>query len=135
LPDDPVLFHRRSTYPGSRLPHVWLSKKLHPALISTIDIVGKGRFTLLTGIGGAAWLAAARSASAALDVPIEAYSIGVRQDYEDAYFDWARVRGVEDSGCVLVRPDRFVAWRCREVAPDAEVRLAGVMKSILAVGP
>lgn len=55
--------------------------------MSTQDITGKGRFTLLTGIGGIKWATAAKKASDALpgNVDIECYSIGYNfgqsQDY------------------------------------------------------
>jgi 2,4-dichlorophenol 6-monooxygenase len=29
----------------------------------------------------------------------------------DPYGEWAAVRGVASDGCVLIRPDRHVAWR------------------------
>ncbi|RDA90638.1 hypothetical protein CP533_6838 [Ophiocordyceps camponoti-saundersi (nom. inval.)] len=106
--EDPVLYYEPSTYPGSRLPHVWLNKACPTQPVSTIDVAGHGRFVLLTGIGGEAWKEAARRVSASLEVKIDAYSIGFRQDWEDVYFDWERLRGVSESGAVLVRPDRPV---------------------------
>lgn len=49
-----------------------------------------------------------------LDVEVECYSIGWKQDYEDMYFDWARRREVEedgvracDAGTPLPRGDRW----------------------------
>ncbi|KAF2179305.1 hypothetical protein K469DRAFT_799646 [Zopfia rhizophila CBS 207.26] len=131
---DPILYHIPSTRPGRRLPHTWLNSAIPSGLVSTIDLAGKGGFTLFTGIGGDAWKTAVAKLSSSLDVPIYAFSIGFGQDYEDAYFDWARVRGVEESGCLLIRPDRFVAWRCREMQGDvswAEDSLTRAMKAIL----
>lgn len=131
---NPVLFYQPTTYPGSRLPHVWLNKSVPEAAKSTIDIAGHGKFTILTGIGGDKWKTATRMVSCQLGVSIEAHSIGFRQDWEDVYFDWEGVRGVEESGAVLVRPDRFVAWRANSVL-DSETacvnKLSAVMKSIL----
>ena len=49
-----------------------------------------------------------------LGVGIKGYSIGLGQDWKDVYYDWEKVRGVAGSGCVLVRPDRFVAWRAAD---------------------
>lgn len=134
LAQDQDLIYNRSTYPGCRLPHVWLNKSIPTKPISTIDLAGHGAFTLLTGIGGDAWKAAALQVAQSLEVPIKAYSIGYRQDYEDFYFDWANIRQVDETGCVLVRPDRFVGWRCHEVLSDdaqCTTKLQRVMLSIL----
>ena len=131
---DPVLYYDANTYPGRRLPHVWLNKAMPTKPVSTIDLAGHGAFTLLTGIGGDAWKLAADNVARELGVRMRAYSIGFRQDWEDAYFDWERLRGVDESGAVLVRPDRFVAWRTIEVVGDSEAceaKLIVVMKSIL----
>lgn len=130
---DPVLYYQPNTYPGSRLPHAWLNTAIPSKLTSTIDLAGKGGFTLFTGIGGAAWKPAATKASETLSISVRVFSIGFRQDYEDAYFDWTRLRGVEESGCVLARPDRFVAWRCNEVVSNCDDLLLSVMKKILSL--
>ena len=58
-------------------------------------------------------------------------SIGPDCDYEDPFGDWARTRGVEDDGAVLVRPDQFVAWRSRDRAQDQAAVLSRVLGTIL----
>lgn len=121
------------TYPGKRLPHVWLNTRMPGKKFSTIDLAGHRRFCLLTGPGGEGWRAAAEKVGAALGVEIKVYSIGWKQDYEDVYFDWARRREVEEDGCVLARPDRFVAWRSKEMVPDAGAKLEKVMRKILSL--
>lgn len=131
---DPVLHYSPSTYPGCRLPHAWLNTKLPQKRISTIDLAGKGQFALLTGIGGEAWKMAAKAVEQELLVGIRAASIGFRQDWEDVYFDWARTRQVEESGAVLVRPDRVVAWRCPKTVGTEEActeKLRTVMRAVL----
>ncbi|EHA50554.1 hypothetical protein MCOR27_006153 [Pyricularia oryzae] len=134
---DVVLYHFPTTKPGRRLPHVWINTAVPADMVTTIDLSGKGGFSLFTGIGGdAAWKKAAAEVSELLGVPIRAYSIGIGLEYEDIYGDWARVRAVEESGCVLARPDRFVAWRCRELNRDggegwAKSKLETVMKAVL----
>ena len=102
MPEDAramALYHRQSTYPGSRLPHAWLSKAVtygpQAAQVSTQDLAGHGRFTLLTGIGGSAWAAAGAKASRALGVDIVTFSIGWGLDYEDRFFKSVERRGVD----------------------------------------
>lgn len=131
--DDPVATHLISTFPGRRLPHAWLNSRTPGQRLSTIDLAGHGRFCLLTGPGGREWKAAAKSISKALNVDIAAYSIGWKQDYEDIYFDWAKKRQVEEDGCVLIRPDRFVAWRSQTMHSNCCSKLDKVMRSILSV--
>ncbi|KIW19382.1 hypothetical protein PV08_03677 [Exophiala spinifera] len=128
---DPLEHYHATTYPGARLPHVWLSNTIPSKALSTLDLAGKGSFCLFTGIGGQGWKDAAEKVSAELYVPLTAYSLGWRQDYEDRYLDWAKVRDVEESGCVLVRPDYFVAWRSEKWEQDGEEKLRTVLKSIL----
>lgn len=131
LPDDPVLYHKITTYPGSRLPHAWLNTRIPRERFSTIDIVGHGNFTLLTGVSGEKWRTAAQIAAKSLSITLPVYSIGWGQDYEDVYFDWSRRREVRDDGCILVRPDRYVAWRSMGTLDDCNSKLVAVLKSIL----
>jgi len=133
LEGDAILDYHKTTYPGARVPHAWLNTAVPKRPISTIDLCGKGRFTILTGIGGQAWREAAAEATKALRVPVEVFSIGFRQDYEDVYFEWEQLRGVEENGCVLVRPDRFVAWRCKERLDDCTEKLVSVICKVLSV--
>ncbi|KAI6826123.1 hypothetical protein KC332_g8801 [Hortaea werneckii] len=131
-PSDPVLQYQLSTYPGSRLPHAWLNKRSPAkAPISTIDLAGHGSFCLLTGIGGDAWKEAVEEARSTLSVPINAYSVGWKQDWEDVYGDWARRREIEEDGCVLLRPDRTVCWRSMGMRHDCKEALLKVVDSVL----
>ncbi|CAK7222028.1 hypothetical protein SBRCBS47491_004728 [Sporothrix bragantina] len=131
-PADPILYHRSSTFPGSRLPHAWLIHRLpRPQHTSTLDLAGHGVFTLLTGIGGDRWKAAASAVGTQLGITIVAYSIGWGQDYEDVYRDWNRKREVAEPGCVLVRPDRYICWRSMDLVDDCEARLRKVLEQVL----
>jgi 2,4-dichlorophenol 6-monooxygenase len=112
---DSELFCIPTTTPGARLPHAWLQKD--GRAVSTLDLVGKGRFSVLTGIGGDAWIAAAESVSKQFDLPIEASSIGAGCPFTDLYAEWNALRETEESGCLLVRPDGYIAWRAHK-APD-----------------
>ena len=126
-----------SSYPGFRVPHVWLMKRKtssgpRPPLTSTRDLCGKGRFTLLTGVGGAAiWNPEVEKVNKDLDVDILVYSIGWGQEYEDTFFGWQDRRGVEQEGAVLVRPDLTVAWRYKSAGSEVAGKLLSVMKAVL----
>ena len=121
-----------STYPGFHLPHVWIAKDGQTHRISTLDLCGNGAFTLLTGIGGDIWKIWAQNLEHERPgLSVHVYTIGWRQDYMDAYGDWARVRGVNEDGAVLVRPDHFVAWRSRVLPLNGGKRLVDVFKEIL----
>jgi 2,4-dichlorophenol 6-monooxygenase len=131
--DDPELVYQTTCMAGVRLPHVWLVRQRQN--FSSLDLVGKGRFTLLTGIGGDAWRTAAQAVSVALGVPITVTTIGPDCDYEDPFGDWARSRCVDDDGVVLVRPDQFVAWRATNRGSDPAATLLRVFGKVLARNP
>lgn len=121
-----------TTFPGFHLPHVWLAKDGQSDRVSTLDLCGHGHFTLITGIGGEAWRERAKEVERQRKgLMLRVVMIGWRQQYMDAYRDWARLREVDDSGAVLVRPDHFVSWRCRSVTSCAASRLLEVMDAIL----
>ena len=128
---DPELHFQQTTWPGARLPHAWLFAK-DGEKISTLDLAGHGRFTLLTGIGGEAWVAAAKKVGKELGIEIDAHVIGPRQAWQDFTGDWARARDARDSGVVLTRPDQHVCWRRETVADDPAADLRRVFKQILA---
>lgn len=133
LPDDKIKENQISTYPGKRLPHAWLNTRCPGKKFSTIDLAGHGCFCLITGPSGLAWKDAAAKVSKSLGIEIRTYSLGWKADYEDVYFDWARRRQVEEDGCVLARPDRFVAWRSKTLIDDPASKLEKVLRKILAL--
>ncbi|MFQ0815142.1 2,4-dichlorophenol 6-monooxygenase [Brucella anthropi] len=127
---DAELHYQPTTWPGARVPHAWLYDQ-HGNKLSTLDITGKGRFTLLTGIAGEAWAEAAAEAGKRLGIDIAVHVIGPRRalvDYEGA---WTLAREVTESGAVLVRPDHHVAWRCDDLISEAADKLFDVLSSIL----
>jgi 2,4-dichlorophenol 6-monooxygenase len=129
---DRELHYAPTTWAGARLPHVWVFDKSGQQH-SSLDIVGKGRFTLLTGIGGEAWVNGAQAIASELNIDLVATVIGPRRDYEDHTGDWARAREIADSGCVLVRPDQHVAWRSKASTGNEMNDLRRVLTAILAL--
>jgi len=49
----------------------------------------------------------------------------------DLYYDWARLREVEEGGALLVRPDKHIAWRSTDLPEDPEGALRAALASIL----
>jgi 2,4-dichlorophenol 6-monooxygenase len=127
---DPVLYYHPTTWPGARLPHVWLGRA--GRRVSTHDLAGKGRFCLLTGIAGETWADAAVKVAADTGVDLVAHVIGPGREYIDLYEDWARAREVGEDGCVLVRPDAHVAWRSAGIVDDPQAELHRVLTTVLA---
>ncbi|MEU0469820.1 FAD-dependent monooxygenase [Amycolatopsis sp. NPDC006131] len=117
---DPELFHQPSTRPGAKLPHAWLVDE-HGERLSTLDLVGRGEFTVVTGLAGGGWV------SAAEELSLRAVRIG-DAGARDAYGDWRRVSDLDEAGCLLVRPDGYVAWRSVSDVPSGHV---GVLRDVL----
>jgi 2,4-dichlorophenol 6-monooxygenase len=129
---DPELYAQPTTWPGAKLPHTWVTAG--GRRVSTLDLAGKGRFTVVTGIGGQAWLDAAAALGAERQLAITPISIGPGQPYEDPYGTWAGLREIDDGGVLLVRPDLYIAARQLAAPADAARArdwLAGVLTQIL----
>lgn len=130
-PRDPELYYNPTTWPGARIPHCWLVRRATGEKVSTLDLVGKGRFTVLTGIGGEAWTDAATKVADQTGVDIASVLIGAGRDITDPYGDWAELSEIAEHGCLLVRPDAHVAWRAFELAVDPQGELDRVIHHIL----
>jgi 2,4-dichlorophenol 6-monooxygenase len=126
---DPELYHQPSTVPGSRLPHAWVGDARQR--LSTLDLAPMSRFTLLTGISGEAWADAAAKVAQDLGVPLEAVVIGPGRTVTDLYYDWARLREVEEDGALLIRPDKHIAWRATNLPADPQRALHDALSAIL----
>ena len=126
---DKEYFFQSSSRPGAHTPHCWLTK--NQRRVSTLDLCGKGRFTILTGLSGSTWIEAAAKASAALKLDIKVHVIGPGQEYVDTYGDFERVSEIDECGALLIRPDNVVGWRAAD-ASDANLnQLLSSMQTIL----
>jgi 2,4-dichlorophenol 6-monooxygenase len=126
---DPQLYYQPTTRPGARVPHARLERDGVP--VSSLDLVDDLSFALLTGVGGEAWSRAAAEASARAGAPVRVHVIGGQDGVTDPYGEWASLREVETTGCVLVRPDRHVAWRSTRHTPDSARQLSAVIEQAL----
>jgi 2,4-dichlorophenol 6-monooxygenase len=128
---DPIRVYEPSTRPGSPLPHAWLDTD-DGGRISTLDLIRPGRFLVITGEDGHDFGAAADKLAAEHDLPLDTVRIGhLDGDHLDPRCRWLRLRGISATGAVLVRPDRFVAWRRLDAGADPQAELAAALGTVL----
>ncbi|MCO5997356.1 FAD-dependent monooxygenase [Actinoallomurus rhizosphaericola] len=114
---------RRRGEPGTRLPHLPLTGRDGPG--STLDLVREGRYLLLSGPEGHAWVRAARRLDphgAFLDTALLPHRIA------SAATRPAGACGIGDHGALLIRPDHVIAWRAPDAAPDPLTALAAATR-------
>lgn len=91
------------------------------------------RFLLIAGEHGHAWCEAARQIAAETGIPLDALRVGhLDGDLYDPRCAWLRHRQIASDGAILVRPDRFIAWRHLTADNDPRAALAGALGQILA---
>jgi 2,4-dichlorophenol 6-monooxygenase len=133
-PVDDVRVYRPSTRPGAPLPHAWIDDEDgHRRALK--DLVAPGRFLLIAGEDGQAWCDAAEQLAVEAELPIDAVRIGhLDGDLYDPRCAWLRHREIRADGAILVRPDRFIAWRhtTTTATDDAKAILADALAQILA---
>ncbi|OTG62578.1 2,4-dichlorophenol 6-monooxygenase [Acinetobacter sp. ANC 3903] len=122
---DPQLYLQATTRSGAKVPHTWLIDAKGQKQ-STLDIVGHGRFSLLTGLSGTGW----KNAVHALNLPyLDVIQIGSRE-YRDVYGTWNQKSEIHEAGAVLVRPDGYVAWRMQD-KPEADFDYLKNLREVL----
>ena len=55
------------------------------------------------------------------------------QEVTDLYCDWERLRGVDEDGTVLVRPDKHIGWRSQNLPEDPAAALRDALARCAAV--
>ncbi|MGP4051784.1 FAD-dependent oxidoreductase [Streptomyces sp. 2A115] len=112
---DDELFGRPTSRPGAKLPHAWLADD-RGGRVSTLDLIGKGSFSVVTGLAGTAWADAADTLAQELGLDLR--GVVIDRDAHDAYGEWSRRAEIDEEGVLLVRPDGYVAWRRPSGATD-----------------
>jgi 2,4-dichlorophenol 6-monooxygenase len=119
-----------STRPGGRLPHAWLTRGAQR--VSTHQLVRPDGFTLFCSGAHMLWERAAQDAARGCSVTIDVVPVGPGGDaWHDLEGRWAALRGVAESGAVLVRPDAHVAWRSQDAPADAAAQFAQALATVL----
>lgn len=126
---DEDLYHVMSTSPGAHLPHAWVGDNVTKQAM--LDLAPYDRWTLITGITGQDWEPAAAAVARELGIRLTTVVIGPGRAVTDLYYDWAKLREVEESGALLVRPDKHVAWRAHTLADDPGSALRDALLRLL----
>jgi 2,4-dichlorophenol 6-monooxygenase len=130
---DPVRLYEMGTRPGQPLPHAWVERAGERLALGSL--ADDGHFVLIAGEEGAQWVAAAEKLAVERGLPLRAGTVGFGDvDYVDVWCAWLRHRGITAEGAVLVRPDRFVAFRADAPVADPHAALSDALDQILAVG-
>jgi SAM-dependent methyltransferase len=74
---------------------------------------------------------AASAVAEKVGIRISAYRVGQGADLIDGEYGWEMKMGVSPDGAVLVRPDGFVAWRSKTLAPLPEALLEQALAQVL----
>lgn len=128
---DAQLYAQPTTWPGAKLPHAWVTRDGHR--VSTLDLAGRGAFSVWTGPGGQAWLDAAAELGRQTGVPIRLVQVGPGAAIEDPYGTWAGLVEISDAGVLLVRPDLYVAARQLDAPASAAGAARWLESSLRAV--
>jgi 2,4-dichlorophenol 6-monooxygenase len=133
-PKDAVRLYEPSTKPGHPLPHAFVSSRGNRFPLQ--NLTHGGRFVLIAGEDGRAWIDAAAKLTESTGVPLDAVTIGIDDaDLVDTRFAWLRKREITRDGAVLVRPDRFVGFRSSGAVDDPLSVLTAALHQILATEP
>jgi 2,4-dichlorophenol 6-monooxygenase len=121
-PIDCIVDYQPTTWPGARLPHFWIRRD--------------GMTLLVKPAAKRAWLQAVQGVgSHGLLIMSLTIGNGPDADCEDPQRAWPNFSGTDDSGAVLVRPDRHIAWRCRNLPRNPVEELEIALREILDMRP
>jgi 2,4-dichlorophenol 6-monooxygenase len=125
---DRDLYLQPTTRPGAKIPHAWLVNE-QGRRVSTLDVTGKGSFSLITGLAGVAWVRATER----LKLPFLRIVVTGAKGSLDPYCDWQRIREIDEAGAVLVRPDGYIAWRELLAVHDVDIAVGRLSQALSAI--
>ncbi|WP_416957774.1 FAD-dependent monooxygenase [Nocardioides sp. T5] len=128
---DPVRLYEPSTRPGAPLPHAYVERE--GERFPLVSLVHGGNFLVLAGPQGHDWVDAANKLAAENDLPLVAGTVGIDgADFVDVRFSFLKQREIADDGVLLVRPDRYIAFRSMSAVDDPQATLRDALSTVLA---
>lgn len=133
-PLDPIRIYEPSTRPGHPLPHAWISRTGEKIALG--DMVSGGHFLLIAGEDGDPWVRAASDLASRYHLRLRAFSLGLDEgDYIDLRGTWTRLRRMDRGGCLVVRPDRYIAFHAPTAVADPLQALKQALDSLARLPP
>ena len=130
VPLDAICDFRPSTKPGHSLPHAWLENT--EGRYSINDITASGRFVLIAGEDGSDWCEAAKAIAKGRGIWLNTCTIGISKGERfDLRGEWSKKREFGPRGAILVRHDRFIAWRSMDGQADPRAALEQALQKVL----
>lgn len=127
---DEVRLYEPSTKPGHPMPHAFVEHA--GRRIALGELVHGGHFLVIAGECGHGWVEAGSKLATKHNLPLRAQTVGVVDgDYIDVRAAWLRHREFSDSGAVLVRPDRYIAFRSMRGVDDPRSGLSAALSQVL----
>lgn len=126
-----IRIYEPSTRPGHPLPHAYVERSNERIALSSL--VSTGKFLVLAPDEGQAWVDAANELAEQYDLPIVAATVGeVETDYVDVRYSWMKYREISSDGVLVVRPDRYIAYRSKTAVANPKAVLEDVFRTVLA---
>lgn len=126
-----IRIYEPSTRPGHPLPHAYVERSNERIALSSL--VSTGKFLVLAPDEGQAWVDAANELADQYDLPIVAATVGeVETDYVDVRYSWMKYRQINSDGVMVVRPDRYIAYRSMSAVENPKAELEDVFRTVLA---
>lgn len=130
-PIEDIRLYVPGTRPGAPLPHAEV-EDLDGGRHALMELARPGHFLLIAGEAGAPWCDAAARLAERSGIPLHGVRIGhLDGDYRDPRCTWPRHRQITAQGAILVRPDRYVAWRSAGAASNPARELGAALSRVL----
>ena len=115
--------------PGHRVPHAWFYR--NGQQVSTHGLLRPGTFLLLAGSDGQRWIDAVQELSVERGISVDALRVARDGDLVPLDGAWQKLRGHDDDGAVLVRPDGHIALRVLDDVAEPRTSLAHALDVVL----